>query len=97
MPCVELGYRLARQYWSQGYANEGSHAVLAFGFEALRLPEIVAMTATVNERSRRVMEKLGMIRDARGDFDHPNIVEGHSLPRHVLYRMSSERWRATTR
>ena len=34
----------------------------------------------------RVMERLGMLRDEAGDFDHPRIEAGHPLRRHVLYR-----------
>ena len=33
------------------------------------------------------MEKLGMSRDPRDDFDHPLLAEGHPLLRHVLYRL----------
>lgn len=87
MPCVELGYRLAFDHWGHGYATEGSRAAVAFGFGRLGLPEIVAMATAGNERSRRVMERLGMTRDPADDFDHPNIVAGHPLRRHVLYRL----------
>ena len=47
------------------------------------------MTAVGNERSRRVMERVGMKHDAADDFDHPNIVAGHPLRRHVLYRLTA--------
>jgi RimJ/RimL family protein N-acetyltransferase len=95
MPCVELGYRLAFEHWGRGYATEGARAALAFGFETLDLPEIVAMTAVENMRSRRVIERLGMRRNAADDFDHPNIVVGHPLRRHVLYRLTATEWRAS--
>ncbi len=90
-PCVELGYRLAFNYWGRGYATEGAQAALAFGFETLRFAEIVAFTATGNLRSRRVMERLGMTHDAADDFDHPLIPMGHPLRRHVLYRVRRDR------
>lgn len=92
-PCVEVGYRLAFEHWGRGYATEGARAALAFGFASLGLDEIVAMTAVANARSRHVMEKLGMTRDAADDFDHPNVPAGHPLRRHVLYRLTSARWR----
>lgn len=92
-PCVEVGYRLAFEHWGKGYATEGARAALAFGFASLRLGEIVAMTTPSNVRSRHVMEKLGMTRDAADDFDHPHLPAGHPLRRHVLYRLTSERWR----
>jgi RimJ/RimL family protein N-acetyltransferase len=86
-PCVEIGWRIAREHWGHGYAPEAARAALAFGLERLALPEIVSFTAAGNARSRRVMEKLGMTRDAADDFDHPNLPPGHRLRRHVLYRV----------
>jgi len=94
MPCVELGYRLAFEHWGHGYATEGSRAAIAFGFTTVGLPEIVAMTTVGNERSRRVMERLGMTRTPADDFDHPNIAAGHPLRRHVLYRLTAGEWAA---
>jgi RimJ/RimL family protein N-acetyltransferase len=55
MPCVEIGWRLAVPYWGQGYATEAARAALTFGFESLRLSQIVSYTAVENVRSRRVM------------------------------------------
>lgn len=83
-PCVEIAWRLARPWWGQGLATEGSQAVLSYGFERLRLSEIVAFTVPGNTRSRRVMEKLGMRYSE--DFDHPQLEPGHPLRRHVMYR-----------
>ena len=88
-PCVEIGWRLGFTYWNRGLATEGARAALNFGFEQLRLREIVALTVPANLRSRRVMEKLGMTIDPAGAFDHPRVPEGHPLRRHVLYRIQS--------
>lgn len=85
-PCVEAGWRLAAEHWGHGYASEGARAALEFGFGALGLKEIVSFTVPENDRSRRVMEKIGMRHDAAGDFEHPVLPEGHRLRRHVLYR-----------
>lgn len=95
-PCVEIGWRLAREYWDHGYASEGARAVLDFGFDRLALDEIVSLTAVGNQRSRRVMERIGMTRTADDDFDHPLVAPGHPLCRHVLYRLSKARWRQMT-
>jgi RimJ/RimL family protein N-acetyltransferase len=86
-PAIEVGWRLARSYWGCGYATEAARVAVDDGFERLGLSEIVSFTAVPNERSRRVMEKLGMTHDPREDFDHPNVQVGHSLRRHVLYRL----------
>jgi RimJ/RimL family protein N-acetyltransferase len=86
-PCVEVGWRLAPEHWGRGYATEGARAAVAFGFEWLRLAEIVSFTYEGNLRSRRVMERLGMTHSPVDDFEHPALVPGHRLRRHVLYRL----------
>lgn len=91
-PAVEIGWRLAYPFWNKGYATEGAQAALRYGFEMLHLREIVAFTAVDNVKSRRVMEKIGMTRDAKDDFDHPSLPEGHRLKRHVLYRLPVKEW-----
>jgi RimJ/RimL family protein N-acetyltransferase len=87
MPAVEIGWRLAFEYWGKGLATEGARTALGFGFHDLGLEDVVSFTVPANQRSRRVMDKLGMTHDPRDDFDHPNLPEGHSLRRHVLYRI----------
>ena len=93
-PCVEIGWRLSADHWGQGLATEEARAVLRHAFEVLQLHSLVSFTVPANTRSRRVMEKLGMIHNPADDFDHPNLPEGHPLRRHVLYRLRrSERAR----
>jgi len=88
-PCVEVGWRLATEYWGKGYATEGARAEIAFGFDVIGLEEIVSFTVPANKRSRRVMEKIGMTHDPADDFDHPMLPAEHPLRRHVLYRMTA--------
>ena len=88
-PAVEIGWRLDRPYWGHGYATEAARAALADGFERIGLREIVSFTIPANLPSIRVMERLGMTRDPRDDFDHPNVPEGHPYRRHVLYRVGA--------
>lgn len=95
IPCVEIGWRLARPYWGKGYAPEAAEAVLRDGFERCNLQEIVALTAVLNNKSRRVMEKLSMNRNPDDDFLHPALADGHHLKPHVLYRLTSDDWRKT--
>jgi ribosomal-protein-alanine N-acetyltransferase len=93
MPCVEVGWRLCAAHWGRGYATEAARAVLADAFDRLRLPEVVSFTSATNERSVRVMQRLGMARDLAGDFEHPSLPVSHRLRRHVLYRMQASAWR----
>jgi RimJ/RimL family protein N-acetyltransferase len=88
-PCVEVGWRLAFEHWGHGYATEAAGLALGYGFGTLTLPGVVSFTSATNQRSRAVMERLGMRRDPADDFDHPKLPEGHPLRRHVLYRLAS--------
>lgn len=91
-PCVEVGWRFAREFWGRGYATEAARALLGFGFSRLELDEVVSLTVPANERSRRVMERIGMTHDPADDFDHPDLSVGHPLRRHVLYRLARPAW-----
>ena len=91
-PCVEVGWRLARDSWGQGFATEAGRECLRFAFETLALPEVVSFTVPTNHRSRAVMERLGLMRVTDGDFDHPRLPPGHPLRRHVLYRLRRAQW-----
>jgi ribosomal-protein-alanine N-acetyltransferase len=88
-PAVEIGWRLARTAWGNGYATEAARAALAFGFEEVGLVEIVSFTTVANARSRAVMERIGMSHDPADDFDHPGIPAGQAQSRHVLYRIAA--------
>jgi RimJ/RimL family protein N-acetyltransferase len=90
MPAVEIGWRLCFECWGQGFATEGARRVVEHAFEDLGLERLVSFTAVQNQRSRRVMEKLGMTHDPDEDFDHPSLPEGNPLRSHVLYRL--DRW-----
>lgn len=92
-PCVEVGWRLARRFWGNGYATEGARACLALGFERLGLAEIVSFTTLGNLPSRAVMERIGMHNTGR-DFEHPAVPEGSPLRRHCLYAISRAQWHA---
>ncbi len=86
-PCVEIGWRLSSDVWGKGLATEGAQAVIAHARDVLHLKEVVSFTVPGNMRSRRVMEKIGMARDPKDDFDHPELPPRHPLRRHLLYRL----------
>lgn len=84
-----VGRRPRRSAWGHGYASEAAIASLAFGFDELDVREIVSFTSTHNERSRAVIERIGMRRDLDGDFAHPLVGSDSPLAAHVLYRTSA--------
>lgn len=95
-PMVEVGWRLARAHWGNGYVTEAGREALRYGFEEWRLDEIVSFTVPQNERSWRVMERIGLRRDPSGDFDHPRVdpVAYPELVRHIFYRLRRTDWSA---
>jgi RimJ/RimL family protein N-acetyltransferase len=88
-PAVELGWRLARPWWGRGLATEAASAAVRYAFDDLALGELVAYTASVNVRSRQVMERLEMRHDAAEDFLHPSLDPCDALAPHVVYRLSA--------
>lgn len=91
MPCVEIGWRLAREYWGKGYATEAARASLDFAFRELKLREVYSFTSVTNTRSRAVMERLAML-DTMANFNHPMIPANSPLREHVMYKTDRRRW-----
>ncbi len=81
-PEVEIGYRLAKRYWHQGYATEAALAVRDYGFNVLGLRRLVAMIDPANLASIGVAEKLGM------SYEKDVTFEGYTHPDH-LYVMAN--------
>ena len=90
-PSVEIGWRLHKDYWGQGYATEAAQAALQFAFEELKLSEVVAFTAVINTPSQKVMQRIGMI-DTQENFYHPMLAADHKLAEHVLYKINRQQW-----
>ncbi|PIS03195.1 MAG: GNAT family N-acetyltransferase [Chlamydiae bacterium CG10_big_fil_rev_8_21_14_0_10_42_34] len=93
-PCVDIGWRIASEYWGKGYATEGASEALRYGFEVIQLEEIVSMATLHNLRSRRVMEKLHMTYNPEENFYHPMMPREHPLALRVLYRLTESQWRS---
>lgn len=72
-PCVDMGWRLAKDEWGNGYATEGAKACLNFGFITMGLNEIYAVCPISNLASENVMKKIGMRKHSL--FNHPNLTE----------------------
>jgi RimJ/RimL family protein N-acetyltransferase len=84
-PCVEIGWRLSRENWGQGFATEGARACLDYGFQELGFKEVFSFTPHSNIPSQRVMQKIGM--QKVGEFPHPMLEADSPLLMHVLYRV----------
>ena len=87
---IEIGWRLAPQFWGKGYVTEAAFKLLDFGFNTLGLKEIISFTVKGNDRSAAVMERIGMMRDQTMDFDHPLVPETHPhLKPHIFYAIQN--------
>lgn len=90
-PCVEIGWRIAKEYWGKGYATEAAEAVLAVAFEKLELPEVYSFTPVSNKKSQAVMERLRMV-NTMTNFEHPLVPVNSPLRKHVLYKIERQSW-----
>jgi RimJ/RimL family protein N-acetyltransferase len=79
---AELGYRLARRFWGEGYATEMSTALVHHGFEQLGLRQIIGFVDAEHRASIRVLQKAGLSRVGRARFDSEDVE---------LYRVRSAR------
>jgi RimJ/RimL family protein N-acetyltransferase len=86
---TEVGWRLAKHAWHQGFATEAAHAAVDVAFTGLGLAEIWSITAVLNEPSEAVMRRIGMTR--YGEFEHPAIPLGHPIRPHVAYHLEGQR------
>ena len=85
---LQIGWRLARQYWGHGYATEASAAWLDHAFTTLALPRVLAVTDTPNVRSIAVMQRLGMA------FDHTAVLADEGVEFDAtIYSLTAQAWR----
>jgi len=85
---VEIGWRLARNAWGQGFAREAAQASLDWGF-GHGMTRIVSFTVPANVRSWGLMERLGLVRRGDLDFDHPRVADSSPLKRHIVYQAAA--------
>jgi RimJ/RimL family protein N-acetyltransferase len=86
-PCVDIGWRLDKKHWKNGFAQEGALRCLKFGFEDLRLDYITAVAPKINEPSLAVMERIGMTKIQQ--FIHPQLSAHPHLKECYLYRQNA--------
>ncbi|AXT50073.1 N-acetyltransferase [Aquimarina sp. BL5] len=80
---VDIGWRLKKSVWNQGYATEGAKACLDFGFNTIGLNEIYSVASEINLKSELIMKKIGMTKSKI--FDHPKLTDYSDLVSCVLY------------
>ena len=89
-----FGYVLRRDAWGVGFATEASRALLGFGFRTLQLRRMVADCDVDNHASYRIMEKLGMRREAH---HRQNALKHGEWRDTYQYAILAEEWGALIR
>lgn len=82
---IQVGYRLFPEHWGQGYATEGTRALLGYGFTSRELPQIVGVTHQENAASQRVLQKAGLVREG---------IRTHYSMEVVYFRLERAAWLA---
>jgi len=85
---IEIGWRMAPEFWGKGYVTEAARRWRDFGFDDLGLDRIISFAVADNCRSTAVMRRIGMSARPDLDFDHLSVPDTHpQLKRHVFFEM----------
>jgi ribosomal-protein-alanine N-acetyltransferase len=78
---VEVAYLLARDHWGRGLGTEAARAILAYGFDELRLPRLISLIDPANQASVNVARKIGMRLEREAEIDgDPTLVYSAAQP-----------------
>ncbi len=89
-PATDIGWRLKKSSWGNGYATEGAKKCIEFGFEKLNLNKIIATCTEKNNKSENVMKKIGM--EKIGEFVHPELKEYPEYEKCICYEINKNVW-----
>ncbi len=84
-PFVDIGWRLKKSIWNQGYATEGAKACLEYGFDQVQLEKIYSVAPEINKKSELIMKKIGMKQIKV--FEHPKLLDYPLLKSCILYEI----------
>jgi RimJ/RimL family protein N-acetyltransferase len=87
-PCIDIGWRLDKEFWGMGYATEGAKQCLEYAFNELKINDVKAVATLINIKSISVMKKIGMVRVL--DFDHSKMLDNARLKKCVCYEIKKE-------
>ena len=87
-PAVDIGWRLKKSAWGNGYATEGAKKCLDFAFNKLKLEKVISTYTVKNSKSENVMKKIGMVK--KGGFNHPKLKEYPEYEKCICYEISRQ-------
>lgn len=85
-PATDIGWRLKKSAWGNGYATERAKRCLEFAFNNLRLDTVISICTEKNTKSESVMKKLGMKKI--GEFNHPKLKEYPEYEKCICYQIN---------
>ena len=86
-PAIDIGWRLKKSAWGNGYATEGAKRCLDFAFNDLNVKEVIATCTEKNHPSENVMKKIGMMK--KGAFNHPELKMFPEYEKCIYYRIKN--------
>ena len=89
-PATDIGWRLKKIFWGNGYATEGAKRCIEFGFKKFNLDTIIATCTERNHKSENVMKKIGM--EKIGEFIHPELKEYPEYEKCICYKINKNVW-----
>lgn len=87
-PAVDIGWRLKRSSWGNGFATEGAKRCINYAFTELQITQIIAVCTELNSKSEHVMKKIGMKKI--GQFKHPKLKEYPKMENCLCYRINKK-------
>lgn len=89
-PATDIGWRLKKTAWGNGYATEGAERCLEYAFDTLKKDKIISTCTSNNKSSENVMKKIGMVKV--GEFNHPYLKDYPKLEKCLCYEITKSRW-----
>lgn len=84
-PAIDIGWRLKKSAWGNGYATEGAKRCLEYAFNELNIQKVIAVCTVHNKKSEKVMQKIGMVK--KGSFMHPEVSMYPEYQHHFCYQI----------
>lgn len=89
-PATDIGWRLKKSVWGNGYATEGAKKCLEYAFTKLNINHIISIFTETNTKSEKVMLKIGMIK--KGVFNHPKLKDYTEYEKCICYEITKRDW-----
>jgi len=79
---TEVAYLLSTPFWGKGFATEAARASLGYGFDVVRLQQVIGLVHPENIASRRVLEKIGL------GYTNRALYFGMELDRFIIQKVA---------